>query len=191
MKIAKIGYGREGQGVGRSDGGYIYLVSDTVRTGDVLQPIATNWKSGRKFVTTGKVNHSYKETSVLGQEAKQKAQANHDITIQEKIDKFQYDDKYIPTKYERQQIAQQGQDLNIARAYRGKELGVEGVPFSPTTSKQTPMQYSERQLTEQQAITRGKQVEQSKKEHPQAKFTQEAQTFEEKYIKPYMEAQRK
>ena len=160
MKIAKIGYGREGQGVGRSDGGYIYLVSDTVRTGDVLQPIATNWKSGRKFVTMGKVNHSYKETSVLGQEAKQKAQA-------------------------------QAKDGDITRAYQGKELGVEGVPISPTTSKQTPMQYSDRQLTEQQAITRGKQVEQYQKEHPQAQFTQEAQTYEEKYIKPYMEAQEK
>lgn len=82
MKIAKVGYGRDGRGVGKTDGGYAYLVNNNVRTGDVIQPIATSSK-GRKFVTTGKVNSSYKETSVTGIEEKQKAQSqskNGEIT---------------------------------------------------------------------------------------------------------------
>lgn len=74
-KFALVGYGSDGRGVGRTQQGYTYVVNDNVRTGDTIQPIATSRK-GRKFATTGVVNHAYKETSVKGQEAKTLAQEN-------------------------------------------------------------------------------------------------------------------
>ena len=74
-KFAKVGYGSKGQGLGKTENGYTYIVNDNVRTGDMLQPVATS-RAGRKFVTTGKVRHAYKETSVKGQNAKQEAQEN-------------------------------------------------------------------------------------------------------------------
>ena len=74
-KFALVGYGSDGRGVGRTQQGYTYVVNDNVRTGDTIQPIATSRK-GRKFATTGVVNHAYKETSVKGQGAKELAQEN-------------------------------------------------------------------------------------------------------------------
>ena len=74
-KFALVGYGSDGRGVGRTQQGYTYVVNDNVRTGDTIQPIATSRK-GRKFATTGVVNHAYKETSVKGQGAKTLAQEN-------------------------------------------------------------------------------------------------------------------
>lgn len=76
-KFALVGYGSDGRGVGKTQQGYTYVVNDNVRTGDTIQPIATAKKGqGRKFVTTGVVNHAYKETSVKGQKAKELAQEN-------------------------------------------------------------------------------------------------------------------
>lgn len=81
-KFALVGYGSDGRGVGTTQQGYTYVVNDNVRTGDTIQPIATSRKGkgrtleGRKFVTTGVVNHAYKETSVKGQGAKTLAQEN-------------------------------------------------------------------------------------------------------------------
>lgn len=74
-KFALVGYGSDGRGVGTTQQGYTYVVNDNVRTGDTIQPIATSRK-GRKFATTGVVNHAYKETSVKGQSAKTLAQEN-------------------------------------------------------------------------------------------------------------------
>lgn len=74
-KFALVGYGSDGRGVGKTQQGYTYVVNDNVRTGDTIQPIATS-KKGRKFATTGVVNHAYKETSVKGQGAKELAQKN-------------------------------------------------------------------------------------------------------------------
>lgn len=74
-KFALVGYGSDGRGVGTTQQGYTYVVNDNVRTGDTIQPIATSRK-GRKFATTGVVNHAYKETSVKGQGAKELAQKN-------------------------------------------------------------------------------------------------------------------
>ena len=80
-KFALVGYGSDGRGVGTTQQGYTYVVNDNVRTGDTIQPIATSRK-GRKFATTGVVNHAYKETSVKGQGAKELAQKNgaNDVT---------------------------------------------------------------------------------------------------------------
>lgn len=74
-KFALVGYGSDGRGVGTTQQGYTYVVNDNVRTGDTIQPIATSRK-GRKFATTGVVNHAYKETSVKGKGAKELAQEN-------------------------------------------------------------------------------------------------------------------
>ena len=74
-KFALVGYGSDGRGVGTTQQGYTYVVNDNVRTGDTIQPIATSRK-GRKFATTGVVNHAYKETQVKGQGAKELAQEN-------------------------------------------------------------------------------------------------------------------
>ena len=74
-KFALVGYGSDGRGVGKTQQGYTYVVNDNVRTGDTIQPIATSRK-GRKFATTGVVNHAYKETSVKGQGVKTLAQEN-------------------------------------------------------------------------------------------------------------------
>lgn len=75
-KFAQVGYGSDGRGIGNTEEGYTYIVNDNVRTGDTIQPIATNKRSNKKFVTTGVVRHAYKETSVKGQEAEQEAQEN-------------------------------------------------------------------------------------------------------------------
>lgn len=74
-KFALVGYGHDGRGVGKTGEGYTYVVNDNVRTKDIIQPIATS-RRGRKFVTTGMVNHAYKETTAKGQQAKQSAQEN-------------------------------------------------------------------------------------------------------------------
>ena len=74
-KFAQCGYGSKGQGLGNTTDGYTYVVNDNVRTGDVIQVIATSHgKEPKKFATTAVPLHTYKENSVKGQEAKQEAQ---------------------------------------------------------------------------------------------------------------------
>ena len=69
-KFAKCGYGSQGQGLGNTTDGYTYIVNDNVRTGDRIQVISTS-RDGKKFATTAVPLHTYKETSVKGQQAKQ------------------------------------------------------------------------------------------------------------------------
>lgn len=95
-KFALVGYGSDGRGVGNTAEGYTYVVSDNVRTGDRIQPVATS-RAGRKFATTGVINHAYKETSVKGQDAKQQFESNENKRTGE-----------------------------ITQAYTGKELGASG-----------------------------------------------------------------
>jgi hypothetical protein len=78
-KIAKVGYGSRGQGVGQTDG-YTYVVNDNVRTGDIIQVVATS-RAGRKFGTTGVPLATYKDGSVKAEEAIQDAEsAGADVT---------------------------------------------------------------------------------------------------------------
>ena len=49
-KFARVGYGHDGRGAGATGEGYIYLVNDNVRAGDILQPIAHNKKSGKEIL---------------------------------------------------------------------------------------------------------------------------------------------
>lgn len=72
-KFAKCGYGSRGQGLGATTDGYTYVVNDNVRTGDTIQVVATSSR-GKKFATTAVPLHTYKETSVKGQEARREAQ---------------------------------------------------------------------------------------------------------------------
>ena len=72
-KLAKVGYGSQGQGIGKTENGYTYVVNDNVRVGDVIQPIATS-PAERKFVTTGMIRGTMKETTAKGQKEKQKLQ---------------------------------------------------------------------------------------------------------------------
>lgn len=79
-KLAQVGYGSQGQGIGRTENGYTYVVNDNVRVGDLIQPIATSSK-GRKFVTTGRTRATTKENTAKAQIEKQKLQEkNIDIT---------------------------------------------------------------------------------------------------------------
>lgn len=70
-KFAKCGYGSQGQGLGNTTDGYTYIVNDNVRTGDRIQVISTARNGTTKFATTAVPLHTYKETSVKGQQAKQ------------------------------------------------------------------------------------------------------------------------
>ena len=66
-KIALCGYGHDGRGLGNSVDGYAYVVNDNVNVGDVLQVVATNWKSGKKFGTTAQTLQVNRESSMEGQ----------------------------------------------------------------------------------------------------------------------------
>lgn len=68
-KIAQVGYGSKGQGVGKHPNGYTYVVNDNVRTYDVIQVISTS-PAGRKFATTAVPLHTYSENTVKGKTAK-------------------------------------------------------------------------------------------------------------------------
>ena len=79
-KFAKIGYGSQGQGLGKTQDGYTYVVNDNVRTKDILQVISTS-SAGKKFPTTGMALHTFKQNSVKGMEAKQEVESkNKEIT---------------------------------------------------------------------------------------------------------------
>lgn len=115
-----VGYGSKGNGIGHTKDGYAYVVNDNVKTGQTLQPVATNWRSGRQFVTTGKVRHAYKETSAMGKAVKSRAES-----------KMEYVDE-------------------LTEAYTGKELGAKGskvIPKAPDGVKppkhQKPSEYRE------------------------------------------------
>ena len=73
-KFAKIGYGvkNPSENIGKTVDGYVYVVNDTVRTGDVIQVVSTS-RAGRKFATSAVPLHTYKELSKKGQIAKQDA----------------------------------------------------------------------------------------------------------------------
>lgn len=79
MKIAKVGYGTKNPNIGKTQGGYQYLVNDNVRTKDVIQVISTS-RAGNKFPTSATALSLYKENSVKGMAEKQRMQEK-DIDI--------------------------------------------------------------------------------------------------------------
>jgi len=66
-KIALVGYGHDGRGLGKTNYGYAYMVNDNVNKGDNIQVVATNWKSGKKFATTAMPLETHRENSLQGQ----------------------------------------------------------------------------------------------------------------------------
>lgn len=66
-KIALVGYGSDGRGLGRTTNGYAYMVNDNVNKGDKIQVVSTNWKSGKKFATTAVPHELHRENSMQGQ----------------------------------------------------------------------------------------------------------------------------
>ena len=69
-KFARVGYGSQGQGLGRkAPEGYVYVVNDNVRVHDRIQVVATS-KIGRKFATTAMPLSTFGENTVKGQQAK-------------------------------------------------------------------------------------------------------------------------
>lgn len=112
-KIARVGYGSEGQGVGKNPKGYAYLVNDNVRVGDRIQVVATSVK-GNKFGTTAVPLSTHGENTVKGKEAK--------------IDALTSGDKQIAGELRRQiapdQLNKMAQGA-VTQSYTGKELGLE------------------------------------------------------------------
>lgn len=70
-KFAKVGYGSDGRGIGKTSGGYTHVVNDNVRAQDIIYPAVFNTRARRIIGTTGKVLSTAKETSVEGQKMKQ------------------------------------------------------------------------------------------------------------------------
>ena len=166
-KFALVGYGSDGRGLGRTEQGYTYVVNDNVRTGDTIQPIATSRK-GRKFATTGVVNHSYKETSVKGQEAKLDVLSKGDKEITKSLER-----NLAKGKISMQQVEseQQRRNREVTEAFTGKQLGL-------TRKGQTVPQYQQQ--------TRAGNIAQYKQQHPNAVFTEKSQQTFDEYSKQFM-----
>ena len=180
MKFAKVGYGSEGQGLGKTTNeqpaGYTYLVNDNVGAGDRIQPIATNWKSGKKFVTTGKVLHSYKEGSVKGQQAKQDVQNRIRGDYKDLVEQThtRYGEKRVEetvSRYLTQERLDQMARNKITTVKTGKELGVSGFRGSPTRQQEV----------------RAEQVSEYAQQNPKTEFTKNAQQTFDEYSKKYTE----
>ena len=133
-------------------------MNDNVRTGDIIQPVATNWKSRKQFATTGKVLHSYKESSVKGQEAEISMEENSQGTQE-------------PT-----------------RVYSGKELGVQQFRGRTKQEKAIAGQYEDGQQPPSkytQAVRAGNLAKFVQK-HPESQLTQNAQQTFDEYSKQFM-----
>lgn len=112
-KFARVGYGSQGQGVGKNPEGYTYIVNDNVRVGDRIQVISTSVK-GNKFGTTAVPLSTYKENSVKGRQASIDALASGDKEVASML-------KSQVAPNELNQMAKQ----SVTRAYTGAELGIE------------------------------------------------------------------
>ena len=112
-KIARVGYGSQGQGVGKNPNGYTYLVNDNVRVGDRIQVVSTS-SLGRKFGTTAVPLSIHGENTVKGKQAKIDALSSGDSGVAETL-------KRQIEPNELNKMAQQ----SVTRSYTGKELGIE------------------------------------------------------------------
>ena len=161
-KIAKVGYGSRGQGVGQTDG-YTYVVNDNVRTGDIIQVVATQHISQKKFATTGKVNQSFKDGSVKAEEAIQEAEsAGAGVTR-----------------------AYTAKELGIG-GYRGRSQ--EEVYQKWLYERRGTKSAADRQPQSQRTMeVRGGNLARYVQEHPDTKLTQNAQETFDTYSKKFMQ----
>lgn len=95
-KFATVGYGSQGQGMGKSGEGYTYVVNDNVRVGQRLQVVSTARDRKTKFVTTAVPKSTANENSIIGKQKKTELQG-----------------KGVDTD-------------NLTKAYSGGELGAKG-----------------------------------------------------------------
>lgn len=80
-KLAKVGYGTNGEGIGKTEDGYTYVVNDNVRMGAVIQPSVKHPVSQKIYGTTGKILSTMKEDSKKGQIEKQKVESKTEENI--------------------------------------------------------------------------------------------------------------
>lgn len=144
-KFALVGYGSDGRGVGRTKQGYTYVVNDNVRTKDIIQPIATSSR-GRKFVTTGMVNHAYKETTAKGQNAKQLAEENgaKELTKAYSGKEVGAEGSRVPRNGEQSEYARQTRAGNIAMQLK-KDPNTKLTPLAKQTYDSYAKQFMDKQ----------------------------------------------
>lgn len=144
-KIAMVGYGSSGQGVGKDGKGYTYVVNDNVRVGQRLQVIATSHgKEPKKFVTTAVPNKTFNENSVVGKE--EMRILKEDLKTKNKS------------------------NIDFTKAYSGGELGASGE-----ISKKDVVVGTNQAQSEYVISSRAKAVEKFKESDPNAKFTKNTQ----------------
>ena len=115
-KFARVGYGSQGQGVGKNPDGYTYLVNDNVRVGDRIQVVATSSR-GNKFGTTAVPLSTHGENTVKGKEAQISALARGDKRIAEMLSSSTREGFITQADLDRMG--------GITKVYSGKELGIE------------------------------------------------------------------
>ena len=117
-KFARVGYGSQGQGLGKNPEGYVYVVNDNVRVGNRIQVVATS-QLGRKFGTTAKVlDKTFSENSVKGQQAKIDVLARGNEKVERMLGES-VNDKFLTQKD--LDLLAQGK---ITSVKSGSELGV-------------------------------------------------------------------
>ena len=144
-KIAIVGYGSSGQGIGKDGEGYTYVVNDNVKVGQRLQVIATSHgKVPKKFVTTAVPNKTFNENSVVGKEEMRTLKENLSTKGKENID--------------------------FTKAYSGGELGASGE-----IKKKDVVIGSNQAQTEYTVSARALAAEKYKESQPDAEFTSNTQ----------------
>ena len=158
-KFARVGYGHDGRGAGATGEGYIYLVNDNVRAGDILQPIAHNKKSGKAFVTTGQV---------LRKSDVDKSAENKDFATVAKVGSAKGNDM-------KQKLDEAG--TQATQVYTGKELGV--------SNKLIPQRQKQEHLSQYGYVTRVEQAKKYAQENPNAQFSKNAEKLLDVNAKQY------
>lgn len=115
-KFARVGYGSQGQGVGKNPDGYTYLVNDNVRVGDRIQVVATSSR-GNKFGTTAVPLSTHGQGTVKGQEAQIAAISHGDKRVAEMLSSSTREGFITQADLDRMG--------GITKVYSGKELGIE------------------------------------------------------------------
>lgn len=111
-KFARVGYGSQGQGLGKNPEGYVYVVNDNVRVKDRIQVVATS-RAGRMFGTTAVPLSTFSENSVKGRQAKIDALSSGDKDL----------GKFLKRTITQADLDRMSKEA-VTRAYSGTELGL-------------------------------------------------------------------
>jgi len=127
-KFANVTYG-----TGGATKEYTYVVNDSVRLGDIIQPSVVHYKSKKVFGTTGIVQSTAKETSTVGQKVKQKAES---------------------------EMADKGNTGDIAEALTAKDIGLaQERTAQGTYATNEPLGKTVRGETGRRAVQEGREFE--------------------------------